>query len=107
MGRAHDTTLQLSVNEIEGTRSVGGRARGANQVDVALGDLEQHELQRLGLRRRQLGAAAGRHGAGRRSAGSSAADRSWRGGGSCRAVQGTGRDRERLRAGSERGVAEQ
>lgn len=53
---------------------------GAHQVDVALGDLEQHDLQRLSLRRRRrlLAVAAARHGAGRRSAGGcSAANRSW------------------------------
>jgi hypothetical protein len=101
MGRAQDTTtlqLQLFVKQKEKNTKCRMQGKGVNQVDVALGDLEHHELQRLGLRWRLLVAAAGRHGAGRRSAGS--------GGGSCRAVQGSGRDRERLRAGSECGVAE-
>ena len=72
---------------------------GAHQVDVALGDLEQHELQRLGLRRRRhvLAACGARHGAGRGSAGAGSAPRtgSWRS--RSAGADGAGRDRERPR----------
>jgi hypothetical protein len=49
-------------------RGKSGEGEESHQVDVALGDLEQHELQRLGVRR-GLVAAAGHGGAGLRTGG--------------------------------------
>jgi hypothetical protein len=49
-------------------RDKSGEGEDSHQVDVTLGDLEQHELQQLGVRR-GLVAAAGHGGAGHGGAG--------------------------------------
>jgi hypothetical protein len=114
MGRAQDTTtlqLQLFVKQKEkntkcrmqgkggepgrrSTRRPGTARAPAARPPLAAARCRRRSPWRRPQKRRELdGGPVVEPGAGS-------------GGGSCRAVQGSGRDRERLRAGSECGVAE-